>query len=199
MNILDAIKKTDQYNPNNSVAWFKNRVKELTGGVMSTQKFLGDNQAIQKTVSPANIKPGQLIMFGYFPKGHDTLPMFDKFPLVLPFGIDGKHFIGLNIHYMAPMYRTAILDKLLKAANNKMLTDRLRLQTSWEILKSATDSKRLNFSVKQYLWGHVKTNFIIIPPMDWPTTCFLPLARFMVRDGRGNMKSATENQIFRKM
>jgi hypothetical protein len=200
MSILDDIKRVADYNPNNSVTWFKTKVQQLTSGEMSTQKFLGDNQAYQKSGRGKNvIVPGQLVMFGYDPKGKDTLPMYDKFPLLLPFGVDGVHFIGLNIHYMAPMYRVALLDKLLVASNNKMMTDRLKLKTSWEILKSASDQKRLNFSVKMYLWGHVKTNFIVIPTVDWPTCCFLPLARFMLRDNRGNMKAATENQIWRKM
>ena len=138
------------------------------------QAFLGKNLSLQST----SLAPGQLVMYGYDPKFKDELPVYDKFPLLLPFSVDAKHFMGLNLHYIAPQYRIELLDKLLGFSKNEMIPDRLKMQLSWKYLQGIAKHKGISYSVKQYLHGYVKTRFVNIPTKDWVIACYLPLARF---------------------
>jgi hypothetical protein len=184
--IFDQIRDTKNYNPNNSNNWFRHHVTTKFGG-LGPQKFLGDNIQNQSRM----IRPGQLVFFGYSPKYKEELPYYDKFPLLLPFHVDKEHFMGLNLHYMYPKYRVMILDKLLDIAGGKMTTDRLKLQMSWNLLKSLAQHKLVQFSVKQYLWGHVRTNFVVVPTEDWVSAVFLPLARFEKLDQNSVWRRST--------
>ena len=185
MSLYDDIKNKVDYNPNNSVQWFKNNVTTPLQN-MSTQKFLGENQPWQ--TSGKNINVGSMIAYGYFPKHHDTLPHYDKFPLALPFSVDAKGFTAINLHYLPFMYRINLLDKLIHFRTDDKFDENTKLKMSWGLLTSLSKHNEAQHAVKRYLWGHVKTNFINIPMIDWPISVFLPIARFV---------GATEQQVWR--
>ena len=169
--------KHQDYSPNKSAAWFNKNVTVAMQNV-GPQKFLGQNITLQTT----QVKPGSLMMFGYDAKNKEELPFYDKFPLLLPFHVDAKHFIGINLHYMPPAYRIAILDKLLGFTKNEMIPDKLKIQLSWTLLKNISKNNATKFAVKKYLHGYVKTRFVSIPTKDWVLACYLPLARFAKAD-----------------
>lgn len=173
------------YNPNRSLEWFRSNITNAMKGI-GTQQFLGQNITLQTQ----QIKPGGLYFFGYDPKFKEELPFYDKFPLLLPFGGDAKHFIGLNLHYIAPQYRVMILDKLLGFSKNEMIPDKMKTQLSWQLLKRIATTRVAEHAVKQYLRGYVKTRFVSVPTKDWPIAVHLPLARFV---------KASEQQVWRKM
>lgn len=172
-NVFKDIKNNPKYNPNNSVAWFRKNVTNTLNN-MGQMQFMGSMQAHQTN----NIVPGRMYFYGYDPKYKDELPYYDKFPLLLPFDQDATHFMGLNLHYLPLDKRILILDKLVVYATNKSTPEKMKLQLSWEMLKKISEHKAIQFSVKKYLKGHVKTRFIEVPMMDWPIASFLPMARF---------------------
>lgn len=153
--------------------WFDQNVRKPAVG-MSTQKFLGDNQAHQSK----KIMPGQMIAYGYDPKTKDTLPYYDTFPLCLPFSTDGKRFTAINLHYLAPRYRMILLDKLFNIKENSSLNDNKKINISWGIIKGFSDLPQTKHCAKQYLFGNIKSNFIIVPPSDWKFVIHLPIERF---------------------
>jgi len=157
--------------------WYQTNVRNAAAG-MSAQRFLGDNIAHQGK----NIIPGQMVMYFYDPKTKDKLPYYDTFPLLLPFAANDTHFTGLNLHYIPPLIRAALLDKLMKYASDDKLSAKTKLNISWQILKGASDIKDIKQCVKQYLFGHVKSNFIIIPPKEWEFVVWLPLEKFKKAD-----------------
>lgn len=171
--LFRTIKNNPQYNPNNSVAWFRKNVTNTLRNI-GQQQFMAQQQLKQTT----KITPGLLYFFGYDPKYKDELPYYDRFPLILPFWTDSTHFMGLNLHYLPLDKRVIILDKLVVFAQNKNQPENMKIKLSWEMLTSISEHKAVSFSVKKYLKSHVKTNFIEVPMQDWPIACFLPLARF---------------------
>ena len=46
------------------------------------------------------VTPGEMYMFYYDAKHKDTLPYWDRFPLVFPFSKVKDGFLGLNLHYL---------------------------------------------------------------------------------------------------
>ena len=179
MNTLeDKIKKADiKTEPKKSWQWYMNHIR-TTNASLTAQQYLGQNVQLQST----RILPGQLIAFGYDPKTKEDLPYYDTFPLVLPWKASSTHFIGINLHYVHPRYRLAILDKLLLIRGNKKITEKTRLQLTWNTIQGLSKSTGVEHCVKQYLFGHVKSRFIVIPPGDdfdnWKSVVFLPLCRF---------------------
>ena len=177
MSIFEDIRKDKKYSATNSVAWFRKNVTNAFQN-LGTQQFMGDNQASQTS----RIVPGTMVFFGYDPKYKDELPYYDKFPLILPFHVDSTHFMGLNLHYLPPQMRILLLDKLLHFNRNKDTAPKMKIQMSWELLKGISQTKAVEYSVKKYLHGQVKSKFIVITPDDWPIACMLPLARFAKAD-----------------
>lgn len=181
MSIFDDIKSNPDYSPNNSVNWFRKNVAETMKNI-GTQQFLGMHQSMQTRT----ITVGGMVMFGYSPKFKDDLPYYDKFPLILPFNADAKHFWGINLHYLPPQIRLQILDKLYQTTTPK-IGKNTSIHLTWEMLKAISMHKAIKHSVKCYLRGYVKTRFVQVETENWPLAVFLPLARF---------EKKSENQVW---
>ena len=103
MGLLDEIRAKQGYSPNNSVNWFINNVHNLSQTGFKPMNFLGENASKQVTRFSIN-EIGKMVQFFYSPKHKDTLPVYDTFPLVLPFNFVNGRIYGLNIHYMHPKF-----------------------------------------------------------------------------------------------
>lgn len=125
---------------------------------------------------------GRMYFFWYDPKHKDTLPIYDKFPMVFPIERYDDGFLGLNLHYLPYAQRLYLIGMLSSYANNKKLTPKTRLKLSYDILQ---DSKKLNTlarpCIKRYLFGHVRSKFIEITPDEWDRACELPLELFVYK------------------
>jgi hypothetical protein len=191
-NILSIIRNDPYYSQKNSYLWFKDKIAELLGNKpLGSLTFLGDNQKGQTT----SVKMGHMYMYIYYPKNAKTLKVYDKFPVVFPFAEDDKHFWAINAHYLPPMYRIALLNKLLQfKTTNQSGSDYLNF--SWQLIKNFSKFKEVAPTVHCYLKGYVKSRFLEIPSKDWPTAVMLPFNTFakapesdVFRDSREKMKA----------
>jgi hypothetical protein len=184
VNAFLQIRNDPNYTPQRSAAWFQRKVKEHVGSQMNVLKHLGDNITRQQK----RPELGTLCMYFYAPKYKDTLPFYDTFPLLLPFDFTGTHFTGINLHYLAPMVRYKLLERLSVFTTDKNYDENTKLKLSWQLLSSAAQFPEVQPAVKKYIFSgkHVKSNFMVIPPSDWKSALFLPTARF---------KKATEAQV----
>lgn len=134
-----------------------------------------------------NIVPGRMYLFMYDPKTKDTLPFYDRFPLVFPFRRASGGFYGINMHYLPHMLRARLMDALYPLANNDKNDDTTRLRLSYRVLSSAARYRFFKPCVKHYLNSQLQTRFLWIPADQWNTALFLPLERFV---------GATRQQVF---
>jgi len=79
---------------------------------------------------------GKLYLYAYDAKNKDTLPVWDKFPLILCLGSKvAKNgnllFYGLNLHYVPPRVRQEFLEIMLVYSSTKRLTDKTKLNVDW--------------------------------------------------------------------
>lgn len=127
------------------------------------------------------IIPGKMYMYIYDAKHKDTLPYWDKFPLVFPYKLVDGGFLGLNMHYIPYEYRIKILDRLM-AIEGSRNTKRVKLQLSWELISGASSLKPLLPCVHHYLWEQVRTEFREVERKDWATAMLLPVERFVTQN-----------------
>jgi hypothetical protein len=138
-----------------------------------------------------NVHIGGLYIYRYEAKYKDKLPYWDVFPLLFLIKVTPDHFMGLNLHYIAPRQRALLMDAIRNhlVRNNldpaDMDVDKGKQTTrartiSYQQLKGA--SKHLLFKpcVKKYLQSpaNVRSQFVKVPYDQWNEILFLPLQRF---------------------
>jgi hypothetical protein len=165
--LLTSVKK--------SRSWFDTQVTLLTRQNLTPQKVLAGNPDQLTTT----LIPGNLYMYGYDPKLKAELPYYDRFPLVFPFRKTPNGFIGLNMHYLPYNLRITLLDRLLVFKTNNRMDETTRLKYSWATIDGISKFDAAIPCVKQYLSGHVKTQFRKVDSADWATAMLLPVERFV--------------------
>lgn len=130
------------------------------------------------TTFTTKIQLGQMYLFNYDPKFKQSLPYYDRFPLIFPFQRAPEGFLGINMHYLPHSYRAMLMDGLWDLASNDKMDETTRIQLSYEILSSASKYKYFKPCVKHYLNAHIRSRFLVVNAQQWDIALFLPLERF---------------------
>ena len=158
--ILDTVTGPKSYN------WYKNEVSKIT--TPGARALINRGKA---TIRP---KFGVMNLFGYDPKNKQTLPLYDRFPLILPLDAAKGGFYGLNFHYLQPGARVAFLRQLQRYASDENYDKKTRFNLSGGIPNNSYFKR----TVKHYLFDQVRTSFLNIPANEMAIAIFLPVARF---------------------
>ena len=156
-----------------SLEWLSQKIAELrnTSNIpvgMSRERF--------RQVD--SFRLGKLYCFYYDPKGKESLPYYDRFPMVLAIEKYNDGFLGLNLHYLPFNYRLAFLGKLLKFAVQGEPGEIDRLRVTYDILVASKRLKEFRPCIKRYLSGHIQSKILAIQPNEWDIAAFLPLQQF---------------------
>ena len=176
--------------------WFRNLARQSTGVQPNT--ILKTAPKVQLTRVP---QVGFMYHFFYDPKHKETLPYYDRFPLVFPFkrgftrqrAIQEGSFLGINLHYLPPQLRARLMDGLYTISTDKTFDENTRIRLSYNILNKASKFRFFKPCVKRYLVNRVRSRFVKINADQWDTALFLPTERF-----RKKSKSAVY-KLSRKM
>ena len=131
-----------------------------------------------KTRQTGKIKPGNMYLFQYKAKYADTLPYYDRFPMIFPFRVEGDRFWGINLHYLPHRLRAQLMDSLYDLVTNQRYDESTRIQGAWSTLNRASRIKIIKPCVKQYLFSQLESRFFYVYPSEWDIALFLPLERF---------------------
>lgn len=159
-----------------STGWFSGQVSRLTGKITPAQVLRDRTQQSNMFNRP---RIGFMYLYGYDPKTKDTLPYFDRFPLVLPYAPAEGGFYGLNLHYIPHQLRAQLLDRLMAYRNNDRMDETTKIQLSYQLLSNTAKLKMFEPCVKRYLNAHVMTKYMLVPASDWFTVIMMPLERFV--------------------
>tara|TARA_B100001287_G_scaffold48865_1_gene37888 strand:- start:7617 stop:8207 length:591 start_codon:yes stop_codon:yes gene_type:complete len=154
--------------------WFRKRVQSLRR-INRTELLQSDEL---KLVNKSNPLIGSMNMFFYDPKHKETLPYYDRFPLIIIVGPAKGGFMGLNLHYLAPILRAKFLDELLNITNNKKYDETTRFQISYKMLQATTKMRYFKPCIKHYLFSQVKSRLARVHAPEWEIATFLPTADF---------------------
>ena len=151
-------------------AWLKSKVPSLrpTKGELMRDRERFKNQSII----------GRMYFYYYDPKTKDSLPYYDRFPLVIPIERYSDGFLGLNLHYIHPKQRIILLDKLSDTATNRRFDEKTKLRLSYQYLATASTAFQAMPCIKRYLFNHLTSRFLEIPADEWDIAALLPVEQF---------------------
>jgi hypothetical protein len=186
---FEAFRKGITPRSKESRAWFMNKAKNLN---VSRSKLMKEDP-IELRSRPA---VGKMYMYFYDPKHKETLPYYDRFPLIVMVGPAPRGFMGLNLHYLPLATRAKFLDALLDTINNERYDESTRFRLSYEMLKRASKLKAFRPCLKRYLSSHVRSRLAMVPAPEWEIATFLPTADFekassseVYKDSRRKMRA----------
>jgi len=156
---------------NNARNWLRAKVKELT----PTSRALMDDRNRLRGKSTI----GKMYFYFYDPKTKDTLPYYDRFPLVIPIESYPDGFLGLNLHYIHPKQRLILLDKLSETATNDKFDSKTKLRVSYSYLAGASRAFEATPCIKRYLFTHIQSRFLEISADEWDIAAMLPVETFV--------------------
>ena len=174
--LLDRIKESlasEGYSPRTSAArqWLRAKVNELKptpATLMRDRQRLRDKSFI-----------GKMYFYFYDPKTKDSMPYYDRFPLVIPIERYSDGFLGLNLHYIHPRQRIMLLDKLSETATNKRFDEKTKLRVNYDYLKSASTAFEAMPCIKRYLFTQIQSRFLEISADEWDIAALLPTSTFV--------------------
>ena len=150
-----------------SATWYRNTVASL-GDRITARKLMTTGKLTGR------VSPGRLNMFYYDPKYKKTLPLYDRFPLVLPLESIPGGFMGMNFHYLPPLQRFRLLQNLQRFADGG-LNSTTKINASYDGIKNISNARR---TVKKYLYAHVRSSFLRIDFDEAALAVYLPVQQF---------------------
>lgn len=154
-----------------SVQWYQSQIGRLG--------TINPNQLLKQGTLTNTIYPGFMYLFAYDPKLKDTLPFYDRFPLVLPFRKVPGGFYGLNFHYLPYLLRMRMLRLMHQYATDDRMDEKTKLRLNWNLIESSSRLDPIKACVKHYLNEQVVSRFMIIPYNDWVIASQLPVDKFV--------------------
>jgi hypothetical protein len=118
-------------------------------------------------------------MYFYDPKTKETLPYYDKFPLIIMVDRAPKGFYGLNLHYLDFKRRAIFFDKLMDYMTNKKYDRTTKFRLSYGLLSGARKLKEFEPCFKRYLTSHITSRVSEVPATEWEAALFMPTDQFV--------------------
>ena len=156
---------------NQARAWLRMKIKDLKptrAALLKDRDRLKERSVI-----------GKMYFYFYDPKTKDSMPYYDRFPLVLPIEQYNDGFLGLNLHYIHPKQRIILLDKLSDYANNTNFDKTTKLRLSYATLASASKIFEAQPCIKRYLFSQIQSRFMEISADEWDIAALLPMESFV--------------------
>ena len=154
-----------------SINWFRNTARSFNK--VDRTDLISESSQYRNT-----IVPGSMYMFAYDAKHKDTLPYFDKFPIIFPINLYSNGFLGINFHYLPPSLRASLMDSLYEIYNNKDLSDKSKIKLSYTYLAGASKLNLVQPCIKRYLYSQFRSKYIYVAPKNWDIALFLPTENF---------------------
>ena len=152
-----------------TAAWYRNAVSSIADRATATRLMRSGKLNGRPSI-------GRLNMYFYDPKYKKTLPYYDRFPLVLPLERIPGGFAGINFHYLRPVARFSLLERLQRfSTRGREVTSRNRFDVSYDRVKNIPLVKR---TIKKYLYSHVRSSFLRIDYDKAALSVYLPVAQF---------------------
>ena len=166
ISILDPL-KDKQGGIRKSVDWYRKNVADLSNRITAA--------ALMRSGKLNGIpSKGRLNFFFYDPKYKQVLPLYDRFPLVLPLETIPGGFMGLNFHYIRPVQRINLLNNLQRYASGGMKST-TRIDASYDGIKNVSIARN---TIKKYLYGHVRSSFLRVDFDEAALAVMLPVQQF---------------------
>ena len=156
--------------------WYRDQASLIKKSEIQETKFI---RQMGTDRYESRFRIGHMYMFIYDPKHKETLPYYDRFPLIFPINKAKGGFLGINFHYLPLQLRAKLMDALYDVVSNDKYDETTKLRSSYKILNGASKYKEFRPTVKHYLSNHLVTRPVYINPTEWDIALFLPTERFV--------------------
>jgi len=156
--------------------WYRQQAQQVTKSAARGDKLIREMGSDRYE---NRFRLGHMYMFAYDPKHKDTLPYYDRFPLIFPINKAKGGFLGINMHYLPPQLRAQLMDSLYTVVSNKRYDETTKLRLSYDVLSGASKFRLFKPTVKHYLTRQVRTRLVYINPTEWDVALFLPTQKFV--------------------
>ena len=164
--------------------WYREKAKEV-GKVNETSFFrTADPDRFRNS---GQFRIGSMYMFYYDPKHKDTLPYYDRVPLIFPINRAQGGFLGINFHYLPLKLRAKLMDSLYDISSNNTYDENTKLNISYRVLSASSQYREFRPALKHYLFSQVRSKLLFVNPSEWDVALFLNIARF---------EGATQTQVW---
>jgi len=103
---------------------------------------------------------------------------------VLPLEPISGGFMGMNFHYLPPLLRFRLLERMQATATDSRFDDKTKFNVNYDDVKNI---KIVKPTIKKYLYSYVQTGFLRINADEAAVAIYLPVQRF---------KKATEAKVY---
>ena len=191
-NIFDQVKADPTYNAKNANNWFTKRIQSL--GHFDQNSLMKETKDLQGS----RLFPGSMNFFGYDPLTKETLPYYDKFPLVLVISVGRRTFSGIAFHYLPIPLRVKLFERIQSISSAKNVNQQRILQLTWELLRNASRFPEVAPAIKQYRYDHIRTKVIRIPLDEMKIALFLPNEQF-VKASASTVQRISQRSLSKRM
>ena len=178
MHLLTPGQKVLAKNPAAQKAWIRDLAASLSP--RSARRFIDEQIETFQTISM--ITPeciGKVFFYTYLAKYRETLPFWDKYPLIIVLDVrQNGSWLGLNLHYLPPFFRAHLLDTLFRTLSDDRMDWNTKLRVRYRDMKMASKYQGFKPCLKSYLPHQVRSGIVSIPPRYWDMVMFLPTAHF---------------------
>lgn len=162
-----------------STKWFFNKARALIGGKATEQDLMA-----QKDRLKSRFVYGKMYHYVYDAKTKDTLPYWDRFPLIFPIKPQKGGFLGLNLHYLPPPLRMSLMAILYDLNVTGRYDQRAKINASYDVLQKAAGNSLVAPCIKSYLYSQVRSPFLEIQYPEWAMAAALPTQQFQKQSAR---------------
>jgi hypothetical protein len=156
---------------NASREWLRAKTKDLKP---TSDKLMADRDRLKN-----KSMIGKMYFYFYDPKTKDSMPYYDRFPLVIPIERYNDGFLGLNLHYIHPKNRMVLLDKLSDTISNDTYDENTKLKINYRYLAAASKIFEATPCIKRYLFTQIESRFLEITADEWDIAALLPVESFV--------------------
>jgi len=156
--------------------WYRDQAKQVRRSDVQETRLIREMGSDRYE---SRFRLGHMYMFLYDPKHKDTLPYYDRFPLIFPINKAKGGFLGINMHYLPLQLRAKLMDALYDNVTNDRFDETTRLRASYRTLSAASKFKEFKPTVKHYLADHVRSRLVYVNPTEWDIALWLPTERFV--------------------
>lgn len=160
--------------PEESRDWYRDKAQSIRS--VNMKRELRNRERLFNRMVNTDI--GRMYMFQYDPKGKAKLPYYDMFPLIFVLEKYSDGFLGMNLHYLPPVFRARLMDRLYSIERQDNIRESKKLRLSYSLLNSMAKYKYFRPTVKRYLTSQMRSRLLWIPYEEWDIALMLPTQRF---------------------
>lgn len=167
--------------------WFREKALSASNPATAEQTI----NAAKASNNKYEASIGKMFLYRYDPKHKATLKYYDQFPLIFPIEHYDDGWLGINMHYLPPLYRARLMDMLYETISNQRYDGRAKLQINYKILNAVSKYRYFKPTIHRYLRSHVRSSLVQIDIKEWDYALMLPLAQFK----KANMRTVWDDSI----